>query len=327
MDRIDRWQAHIEALTSQTEHLEHQTQALEAHTQAREAQTPMVERRRRWAVRAVLLPVATLLGAIGIMLWSVTSAHADGIQCGDVLGPGGRFELEHDLECQRSPAVTVRDGAILDLNGHIVSCRLGLRCVVLTGTGAQLLNGAVQGSTSEHESISLEGAGWHTVRNVTSTLVDANIQVRSDHNQLINVMAESANNSAFDIIGNHNRLTDSIARCIILAFGGCIDVIGNENRLINNFVTATGSPGHGFIITGDNNVLRGNRAIRNDSIGIIVTGTGNNLQRNTALGNSLDLRDTNGDCAHNTWRQNTFRTSDPACIRSSTEESVADLER
>ena len=81
MDRIDRWQAHIEALTQPMEPLKHQTQVLEAHTHTREAQTPMVERRRRWAVRAVLLPVATLLGALGVALGTVTPAHADDIQC------------------------------------------------------------------------------------------------------------------------------------------------------------------------------------------------------------------------------------------------------
>ena len=330
MDRIDRWQAHIEALTQPMEPLKHQTQVLEAHTQAREAQTPMVERRRRWAVRAMLLPIATLLGAIGIMLGSVTSAHADGIQCGDVLGPGGRFELEHDLNCDRR-AVTVQDGTILDLNGHIVTCRQGvvLGCIILTGTGAQLLNGAVEGGF--HESIVLEGTGGHTVRNVTSTQVDSNIHVLSDHNQLINVMADSSFNSAFLIAGNHNRLTDSIARCDNLSFSsGCITVFGNENRLIDNFATATGSPdsfGNGFAITGHHNVLRGNRAIRNEGRGIVVSGTGNRLSRNTALDNGLDLQDTNGDCAHNTWRQNTFRTSDPACIGQGSRESVADMER
>jgi len=201
--------------------------------------------------------------------------------------------------------------------------------VVLRGTGAQLLNGAVDGP--DHESIVLEGEGWHTVRNVTSTVVDANIHVLSDHNQLINVMAESGFNSAFLIAGNHNRLIDSIARCFNLAFGdGCITVYGNENRLIANFATATGFPrinGNGFMIRGHDNVLRGNRAIRNDNGGMVVTGTGNRLTRNTALENLLDLQDTNGDCAHNTWGPNTFRTSDPACIGQTAGESVADFER
>ena len=70
----------------------------------------------------------------------------------------------------------------------------------------------------------------------------------------------------------------------------------------------------GFFVGGNNNQLRRNRAMHNGN-GIVVTGTGNDLRRNTAVENSLDLRDENGDCAHNTWRRNIFETSDPACIR------------
>jgi parallel beta-helix repeat protein len=254
--------------------------------------------------------VVMLLGVPGIALGGGPRAHADSIQCGDVLGPGGRFELKDNLECRES-GITVRDGAILDLNGHIVMCQ-DFPCVILTGAGAQLLNGAVQGGV--HESITLEGTDGHTVRNVTSTLVDANFVVLSHHNRLINVTAESIENAAFLIAGNPNRLTDSIALCPGLSFAdGYISVRGNENRLIDNFATATGRPS--FVISGNNNVLRGNRAIRNDDAGIVVTGTGNRLQRNTALENAIDLSDTHGDCAHNTWQRNTFRTRDPACIQ------------
>jgi parallel beta-helix repeat protein len=292
--------------------------------EALERRTQMVEQRPRWW-RGIACGVVTLLGALGITLGSATAAHAHDIQCGDVLGPGGRFELEHDLECG-SHAVTVRDGAILDLNGHIVACRpLGFECIILTGAGAQLLNGAVEGRFDC--AIILEGTGGHLVRNVTSVFpIDISIAVRSDHNQLINVMAESSASPAFSISGNHNRLTDSIARCGFLRFGGCITVGGDGNRLIDNFATSTrlfDLDGGGFLIAGNNNVLRGNRAIGDEGPGILVTGTGNILSHNTALRNTLDLQDTSGDCAQNTWRQNTFRTSDPACIDERTGGAVA----
>ena len=274
----------------------------------------------------LLLPIATLLGAIGIALGSVTPAHADVIQCGDVLGPGGRFKLEHDLDCSGSPggAVTIRDGAILDLQGHIVACPVAnVRCIILTGTGAQLLNGAVEPGL--HEIIVLEGNGRHTVWNVTSTFADANIVVRSDHNQLINVYAASTINSAFIIVGNHNRLTDNIAHCPELIFSSCVVVHGYENRLIDNFATSTtggtSALRGAFEIGGNNNVLRGNRAIMNEGQGIVVRGTGNSLTRNTALTNSTDLVDTHEDCDASRWQQNIFRTSrvgataSPACIQ------------
>jgi parallel beta-helix repeat protein len=261
--------------------------------------------------------VVMLLGGLGIALASVTSAQA--IACGDVLGPGGRFRLEQDVACPNA-AFTVRDGAILDLNGYSVTCGLGTTtgCIVLTGAGAQLWNGTVDGGT--HDSIVLAGTGEHTVRNVTSTFpVDRNILVLSDNNRLINVTAESGFHAAFAIRGNNNVLENNTAICFAL-FGsniGCIEVWGDGNRLIENFATSTvdTSFASGFLIEGNNNLLRGNQAIDNEGRGIVVTGIGNVLRANTALNNALDLQDTNGDCANNTWRRNTFETSDPACIR------------
>jgi hypothetical protein len=80
-------------------------------------------------------------------------------------------------------------------------------------------------------------------------------------------------------------------------------------------------------------VLRGNRALYTEAsppdafAGIVVSGTGNRLESNTAVDNLIDLVDTHGDCAHNTWRRNTFRTSDPACIGGSAGGSVAPLNK
>jgi hypothetical protein len=74
------------------------------------------------------------------------------------------------------------------------------------------------------------------------------------------------------------------------------------------------------MIVGHQNIVRGNRALYpvagppDAYAGIVVSGTGNRLESNTALDNLIDLVDTHGDCAHNTWRRNTFRTSDPACL-------------
>jgi hypothetical protein len=266
MDSRDYFRERFDVVEQHMEHGKDQPHALEASTQ--------MGARRRGTVRTLLLPIATLLGVLEIALGSVTPTDADDIQCGDVLGPGGRFELEHDLECpgplQR--AVTIRDGAILDLQGHIVTCTSGaVDCIILTGTGAQLLNGAL--GPVFHNNIVLEGDGGHTVRHVTSEAADGNIIVRSDHNQLINVYAASGINPAFSIIGNHNRLQDNIALCSKLAFDGCVAVLGHENLLINNFTTSTlqvNLPLGGFGISGNNNVLRGNRAIANEGPGVSV---------------------------------------------------------
>jgi parallel beta-helix repeat protein len=315
MDSMDHFRERFEALKPQMDPVVHQTQAFAAHTRITEWWRPW------WPSMACGMVIL-----LGLALGSATPAHADVIQCGDVLGPGGRFELEDDLACGMR-AVTVRDGAILDLKGHFVACSPGasVGCITLTGAGTQLLNGAVSG---QFETVILEGKGGHTVSNVTTIVVEFAIVVESDHNQLINVFGRSEFNPAFSIRGSHNRLTGSTAHCVnLLNERGCIQVDGNENLLIDNFATSTTTTrtaaerSSGFWITGHNNVLKGNRTLSNEHFGIVVTGTGNRLTRNTALFNSTDLVDTHEDCDANRWQQNTFQTSragttdDPACIR------------
>jgi hypothetical protein len=231
-------------------------------------------------------------------------APAHAISCNDILGPGGNFELQQDLDCPAGIGLTVKDGAILDLNGHIVTCNfpsLG-PCVELSGAGAQLLDGAVRGTL--HQALRINGTG-HTVKNVTSSRpVDDNVVVLGDNNRLINVTATGVINPAFNILGNNNQLSDSIAQCFDLVFSGCINVSGDGNRLIGNYVGFSesnfglGKPS--LQISGNYNLVRRNRTISGDGNGIVVTGTGNDLRHNTALENDLvDLKDENGNCVQN----------------------------
>jgi hypothetical protein len=264
-----------------------------------------------------------LVGAIVFFAGNVTPAHT--IRCGDTLGPGGSFQLEQDLDCPPNvTALTIKDGAVLDLNGHIVNCSADFGCITLSGFGAQLLNGAVRGGT--HDPILVAGTGGHTLRNITSSkFADGNIIVRSDQNRLINVTATAGFVAALTIGGNNNQLSDSIVQCFSSILDACISVSGDGNRVLDNFVTSLNGSRAGLLISGNNNVVRRNRAINNDlgfspqlgaGAGIVVTGTGNDLRNNTSLENDpLDVRDTNGDCAHNTWRSNTFQTRDPQCIQ------------
>jgi hypothetical protein len=145
--------------------------------------------------------------------------------------------------------------------------------------------------------------------------VDGNVHVDSDHNTLIDVMAESVISAAFAIAGHHNLLTNSIALCPQVE--SCIFVGGDGNRVIDNFVRAE-SDSRALVVTGDNNVVQGNRLILTGFLlhGLIVSGTGNRLTGNTAITeDGVDLVDVNGDCAHNTWRHNIFVTREPACIK------------
>jgi hypothetical protein len=296
---------------------------------------------------SVLHTIGMLLGGVWIVLGSATPAHAHAIACGDVLGPGETFQLEADLDCSgglfQRPAL-ILDGATLDLNGYAVIChRFHIGCMVLTGEGARLLNGTVGGST--HEVIVVGGIGGHAVRNVTLGGADGPLRLTSDNNVLINVRTTSAYTPAFRIMGHNNRLRDNVVGCRFVD-AGCIDVFGNGNLLVENVVTFEGDPGGaGFSVRGsnnrltrnvavgggdrpdgirvsgtgnviENNVTLDNEAVGGDgpSTGILVSGTGNVIRNNVAVDNDLDLQDTHGECVSNTWRRNTFETSDPPCI-------------
>jgi hypothetical protein len=261
------------------------------------------------------LSFVQLAGIIGIAIGGAIPAYA--INCGEVLGPGGKFKLDADLDCPPLPlgpnpiAFTVQDGASLDLKGHTVTCGgLGV-CVKLTGTGAELKNGVVQGAFPD--TLNLEGSN-HTVKDVRSV---GPVEVLGDNHQLINVTAESADVAAIGITGNNNRLIRSTVLCGPLKDPGCIEVFGDNNDLRKNFNFATAQGAvlteAGFFIEGNNNQLRQNEATFYRD-GIVVDGTNNNIEHNTAVENFLDLKDASGDCAHNTWKHNTFVTSDPSCI-------------
>src|SRR5215813_4157542 len=71
--------------------------------------------------RVRLVLVVFLFTAIPILAAGVTAAHD--INCGDTLGPGGYFQLQQNLDCSRADrGLILKDGAILDLNGHVVIC-------------------------------------------------------------------------------------------------------------------------------------------------------------------------------------------------------------
>jgi hypothetical protein len=81
----------------------------------------------------------------------------------------------------------------------------------------------------------------------------------------------------------------------------------------------------GIRIRGSNSAIQDNTTNANREPGIDVGGNqgdpentaiNNTIQSNTALNNVLyDLSDRNTNCDNNTWKSNTFGTSDQACIQ------------
>jgi parallel beta-helix repeat protein len=145
------------------------------------------------------------------------------------------------------------------------------------------------------------------------------------------ITSNTANNNSFDgiavggsdntISGNTTNGTKHSSGIILVAglAGGIVTVIPtgntiNHNTANNNHVdgiallsNATGSP------TG--NTINSNTADNNLANGIVLAkgATGNTINNNTAETNALvDLFDGNSGCDSNTWRNNTFGTSNPA---------------
>jgi hypothetical protein len=279
----------------------------------------------------------------GLVVGWLTPAAGQAISCGATLGPGGNFVLEADLDCGTvSPALTVRDGAHLDLGGHTISIgdgsASGSIALRLDGQGALVTHGIVQNNFLLGDGVEVAGEGGHTVRQVSVFARGiGGIVVTSDQNRLINNVAASGIGNAVQINGNQNLLRNNLA-----AGGqGGFSIGGDENRLVENGIanvlhtgftiggnqnlllrnTAANTDTGGFGVSGDGNRLVGNLAL-DARTGFSVTGQNTVITGNTALDNSFgDLFDAHEDCDNNQWTQNVFRTSragateNPACIR------------
>jgi parallel beta-helix repeat protein len=274
----------------------------------------------------------TWLWAIGLVVEWMTAAGQT-LPCGATLGPGGVFRLQADLVCgEDDPPIglIVRDGAHLDLGGHLVVAEH--IAVLLEGRGAVLRNGRVW--TFNVAAVAVEGGGGHTVRGIEAAGDPVHgILVRSDRNRVLRNTGLGTE-VGLRIEGNHNLVAGNTG-----LGQGAIDVIGHENLLLNNdspenqhfgfsiegdrnvLIGNHGrGVGRGFEVRGDGNTLVGNR-ITQAEMGISVHGEDNRLVRNTALDNGVDLVDAHEDCDGMVWHHNVFRTSqagastNPACIQ------------
>jgi parallel beta-helix repeat protein len=190
-------------------------------------------------------------------------AHATppgAVQCGDVLGPRGAYMLKGDLDCNVSPALTVLDGAHLNLKGHTLTCGLGLSSVgiQMEGRKASVANGHI---LECDVGVALGGEGRHSVSRID--------------------FAHSSPGShvAFAVKSDRNILVRNSAT----ACDGCFEIDGDGNRLIHNL--ATDGPGVGFWIgpTGENNRLIHNVAESQYAEGFYVQGNANQLIKNEAI--------------------------------------------
>ena len=176
------------------------------------------------------------------------------IQCGAVLGSGGVYTLTEDLDCTGTPmevALTVRDGATLDMAGHQLRTSSGgaLEGVRLEGEGARLQYGSIEGDGVT--GVLVVGTGGHHVQGIrVGSNIGAGVIVTSAHNRLISNETQTLF-EGFNIDGDDNWLIGNRAYYADAGF----NINGHGNPMLRNR-TAQGI--FGVFVTGDHNRLIGN---------------------------------------------------------------------
>jgi hypothetical protein len=173
------------------------------------------------------------------------------LECGAVLGTGS-FTLDQDVVCgpenADSPAITVTGGATLHLNRHTVDCNGTVEDgIVITGTGATILQGTVMGCTND--GVSISGDQNQIVGVLSQHNERRGFEVEGDDNHLVNSVADANGQHGFKILGgNGNEIRQS------KALNNCRDGIeieaieieagvegGTENLVSNNVVANNGN--------------------------------------------------------------------------------------
>ncbi|MFQ5668026.1 MAG: nitrous oxide reductase family maturation protein NosD [Candidatus Binatia bacterium] len=235
--------------------------------------------------------------------------------------------------------ITANGGCVgvtgLHLNGGTVTgFDTGIR---LCAPASTTMNAHVNGMTVTGNSLS----GIHLVNSdgnhVNGNTISENISTQG----AVGVRLENSHNNKF----NTNRLRDNETVPGVFATCGGFGLFGsNDNVITSNDISDNGAANGGFgvgLFFSSGNTVRGNIVNGNRQQGILVVfGSNHTVQSNTVnqtlIGNgifvlfasdntiksniafnnaALDLLDTNANCDNNTWKSNTFGTSNQACIQ------------
>jgi hypothetical protein len=215
------------------------------------------------------------------------------LECGDVLGPGGTFEMDADLQCdfpRGVPSLRLSGGVKLNMHDHTLSCLAHLDDGG-DGDGIWLegANDEVSGGTIDHcgSAVALRGDGGHRVSQLN--VVGGNgdlLEILSNRNVVQDIVA-SEGSRAFVVSGDENIVMHN--QSLSVGNDG-FEVSGNRNRVIDN--TATSSGCNNFRVTGADNLLTDNKALGNlipaCQANFFILGQSNILERNTARAGTRD---------------------------------------
>jgi hypothetical protein len=208
----------------------------------------------------------TMIFSVAAFSWHTALAQPQVITCGATLN-GGHFRLAGNVVCadgdtSNSPAITLTEGTVLDLNGYIIDCnkRTG-DGILITGTGNALLHGTVSGCR--------EG-----------------VRVPGDHNQIVGVIAHANTRAGFFVNdGDNNHFINCVAeenrrQGFYVERPELADAGADDTHFVN--CLAKGNGQHGFkILQGDGTHIRHSEAIDNCRDGIeIEAGDDNSVINN-----------------------------------------------
>ena len=235
-------------------------------------------------------------------------ATAEVVNCGAVLGPGGSFKLDRNLECDTAPALIVVGPTQLNLKGFTVTCVRAseddplTNGIEVTGQNAKLQNGLVTGC---HDGVVVAGDGHHKLLDVTAEVNEgAGFLVESSENQFVRNTAKENGTPmnedvGFRINGSMNEFVGNVASSNT---EDGYRMTGDSNRFVNNI--AEDNHQHGFRIQpGSDNELTNNSSAKNEDDGFRIRASdgsadGNRLHNNEARGNGesgIRFRDDSND--------------------------------
>ena len=174
--------------------------------------------------------------------------NAEPVSCGDTITSYAL--LTTDLDCSshsESAALTLQEGANLNMNGKKIIGNSDINCIEIGGDGVKMREGTV-------------------------TQCNYGIRVRSDHNRITSVKVSDSDNVGIRIDGDENRITsvkvsDSNDRGI--------RITGNENRITSAKVS--GSNDTGIRINGSENWITSTKVSGSNDRGVSIEGNENLL--------------------------------------------------
>jgi hypothetical protein len=296
-------------------------------------------KRRLWTLLTIL--------ATPLCCTETFAAPATAISsCGTVISTSGNYFLSQNLSCPGATAVMIAASKVdLDLQGHTIDGGGETGFGISTSASQLPLNGDLSqclGVTSIHihgGTITGYGTANEAVGGTAIILCSQNqpgtisvpMSVQVDHmvlrsNEVGISLVSTGKNKITDNFISNNHVGVDLAN-------GCAN-----NNISGNLLDGNAT---GIVLKGPNNTADGNVAINHTQRGILVSqvavnsqitnnyashnavgieaqefSAGNVFKGNTSFANtSADLEDDNGNCANNSWSNDFFGTSSPACIQ------------